>query len=77
MTRQNSTQPFTLKDSNLSGAVEAGFTLTAKASEIRSVNPLWYLMNYLTGECYAFTDVERAADFNANVARSLVKEYIR
>ena len=77
MTRQNSSQPFALKESNLSGAVEEGFTNTAKASEIRSVNPLWHLMNYLTGKCYAFSDVERAADFNANVARSLVREFIR
>ena len=77
LARKNDLLPFTEKESNLSGAVEEAMTQTVKAMNTRNGNPLWRLMNYLTGKSMAFTALERAADFNSAVSRAKIREFIR
>ena len=77
LARKNDLLPFTEKESNLSGAVEEAMTQTVKAMNTRNGNPLWRLMNYLTGKNMAFNALERAADFNSAVSRAKIREFIR
>ena len=68
--------PFTEKESNLAGAAELGFVLSIKALNTRGINPLWRLMNALTGKNMAFNALERAADHNSALARQTIRDFI-
>ena len=68
---------FEPKECGLSDAIEEVFQQIMITVGTRLPNPLWKLLLTLTGKNYAFTQMEKHANFNCIAVRDVIRRYVR
>ena len=76
-TSPDGTTNYVLKSMNVSDAVEDCFQSTIICIGTRTTNPIWRLINYMTGENPAFTNVEKYSNINCAALRQALRTFVR
>ena len=71
------TTSYVLKSMNVSDAVEDCFQTIIICIGTRTTNPIWRLINYMTGKNPAFTNVEKFTNINCSALRQALLTFVR